>query len=406
MPKVTKIQRTMPHTPLKKKVAAYARVSKDTEELLHSLSAQVSYYSDLIQRTPEWEYAGAYVDTGLTGTRMDTRPEFLRMISDCEAGKIDIILTKSISRFARNTLDLLNEVRHLKELGIEVRFEKERINSLSGDGEVMLSILASFAEEESVSLSRNIKWVVSQKYRNGQVHSHQKTLGYRWDGDRMVIVPEEAETVRFIFEEYISGRSCIQIAKELDEKGIKSVRGKKFPVASVVRILQNEQYTGTLILQRSYNYRPKKQKLNYGELPMYRVDGHHEPIISAETFAAAVAMKQKRGLEHKRDPQFQSIFSGMVWCGKCGAKASWHRSPQSRKRHDASSMIWICNGKNGQSGCDCKNIQDRDILSAAKAILGENGVPDALRKVSAIRMFDDRLEFQMENGRKRTWRRE
>ena len=165
MPKVTRIEAKKPTPMQRKKVAAYARVSKDTEQLMHSLSAQVSYYSDLIQRTPDWEYAGVYVDAGLTGTSTEARPEFQRLIADCEAGKINIVLTKSISRFARNTVDLLSTVRRLKELGVEVRFEKEHINSLSGDGEVMLSILASFAQEESASLSRNIKWTVQKKYQ-------------------------------------------------------------------------------------------------------------------------------------------------------------------------------------------------------------------------------------------------
>ena len=179
MPKITRLEASKPVLEAKKKVAAYARVSKDTEQLMHSLSAQVSHYSTLIQNTPGWDYAGVYVDAGITGTSAAARPEFQRMIADCEAGKIDIVLTKSISRFARNTVDLLATVRHLKELGVEVRFEREKINTFTGDGEVMLSILASFAEEESVSLSKNIKWVFKKKFENGEVHSHQKMLGYQ-----------------------------------------------------------------------------------------------------------------------------------------------------------------------------------------------------------------------------------
>lgn len=158
MRKVSKIEPITPSLPTRKKVAAYARVSMETERLNHSLSAQVSYYSNLIQSNPEWEYAGVYADNAITGTKSSSREEFQRMLEDCEAGKIDIILTKSISRFARNTVDLLETVRHLKELGIEVRFEKEHINSLSGDGEVMLTLLASFAQEEDRSLSENVKW--------------------------------------------------------------------------------------------------------------------------------------------------------------------------------------------------------------------------------------------------------
>ena len=209
----------------RKRVAAYARVSVDTEQLMHSLSAQVSYYSNLIQGTPEWEYVGVYIDAGITGTDTKPRERFQEMIADCEAGKIDIILTKSISRFARNTVDLLATVRHLKELGVEVRFEREHVNTFTSDGEVMLSILASFAEQESISLSQNIKWRVRKNYEQGKPHAHLKLYGYRWEGDERVIEPDEAEAVRFIFAEYLSGKSFREIATELDEKEIRSVRG-------------------------------------------------------------------------------------------------------------------------------------------------------------------------------------
>lgn len=165
MKKISRIEPAFPALPKRKKAAAYARVSRDTERLMNSVSAQISYYSSLIQGNPEWEYAGVYADCGISGTDISKRDEFIRMLADCEAGKIDIILCKSISRFARNTVDLLETVRHLKELGIEVRFEKEHINSLSEDGELMLSLLASFAQEESRSISENCKWGISFSVR-------------------------------------------------------------------------------------------------------------------------------------------------------------------------------------------------------------------------------------------------
>jgi site-specific DNA recombinase len=167
MRKIRKIEPSVKALPERKKVAAYARVSMETERLHHSLAAQVSYYSELIQKNPEWEYAGVYADEAVSGTGTAKRTEFQRMLDDCEAGKIDIILTKSISRFARNTVDLLETVRHLKELGIEVRFEKEGINSMSGDGEVMMTLLASFAQEESVSISNNVKWGIRKRMQAG-----------------------------------------------------------------------------------------------------------------------------------------------------------------------------------------------------------------------------------------------
>ena len=191
---VKKIEPIVPSIKTRKKVAAYARVSLESDRLRHSLSAQVSYYSGLIQNNPEWIYVGVYADSGATGTSVTGRPEFQRMLADCEAGKIQIILTKSISRFSRNTVDLLATVRHLKELGIEVRFEKERINSLSESGELMLSILAGFAEEESRIISENVKWSFKKRFAQGK-QWHVDPFGYRWDGETFVINEEEATAV-------------------------------------------------------------------------------------------------------------------------------------------------------------------------------------------------------------------
>lgn len=184
-------------------MAAYARVSKYTDKLQHSLSAKVSYYSRIIQSNPEWEFKGVYSDYGITGTSMDKRPGFLQIIEECKKGNIDIILTKSIKRFARNTVDILRVVRNLKSMGVEVRFENEKIHSLSGDGELMLSILASFAQEESRSLSDNIKWALKKRYAKGLLSKQQEAYGYRWNGKNLVIDKEEASIVRRIFTEYL-----------------------------------------------------------------------------------------------------------------------------------------------------------------------------------------------------------
>lgn len=226
MKKVTKLEPSVPVIPKRKKVAAYARVSMETERLHHSLSAQVSYYSELIQGNPKWEYAGVYADEAISGTSVN-RPEFQRMLADCEAGKIDIILAKSISRFARNTVDLLNVVRHLKELGIEVRFEKEKINSLSGDGELMLTLLASFAQEESRSISENCKWGIRKRFKNGQMRT-TKIYGYRVVNGQLEVVLEDAAVIRRIFELYLSGLSFYKTAIKLNEEGHKSYTGKQF----------------------------------------------------------------------------------------------------------------------------------------------------------------------------------
>ena len=253
----------------RKRVAAYARVSVDTEQLMHSLSAQVSYYSNLIQGTPEWEYVGVYIDAGITGT--DTKP-----------------------RERLNTVDLLATVRHLKELGVEVRFEREHVNTFTSDGEVMLSILASFAEQESISLSQNIKWRVRKNYEQGKPHAHLKLYGYRWEGDERVIEPDEAEVVRFIFAEYLSGKSFREIATELDEKEIRSVRGTKhFSPQTLRKMISNEEYTGCQIYQQVYAYKPHKQRINYGELPKYRVDDHHEALRQCGRNAARISFMRR-----------------------------------------------------------------------------------------------------------------
>ena len=207
MPKISRIEPIVPAIKPLKKVAAYARVSMQSERMMHSLSTQISYYSKIIQKNPDWEYAGVYADDFISGTNTVKRDEFKRMLSDCEAGKIDIILTKSISRFARNTVDLLETVRHLKSMGIEVRFEKENINSMSGDGELMLSILASFAQEESRSISENVKWGTQKRFEKGIPNGKFRIFGYRWEDDQLVIEPEEAEIVKRIFQNFLDGKS-------------------------------------------------------------------------------------------------------------------------------------------------------------------------------------------------------
>lgn len=267
-------------------MAAYARVSVESERMNHSLSAQISYYNGLIQRNPEWEFAGVYADDGISGTTIDKRKGFKQMLADCEAGKIDIILTKSIQRFARNTVDLLTTVRHLKDLGIEVRFEKEHIRSLTGDGELMLSILASFAQEESRSISENVKWGTRKRFAQGIPNGRFQIYGYRWQGDQLVPEPKEASVVKLIYDNFLKGLSAETTEKQLEEMGIKSFNGKHFGNSAVRRILENITYTGNLLFQKAYSADPitGKTKINHGELPQYFVENTHEAIIPMETY--------------------------------------------------------------------------------------------------------------------------
>ena len=256
--------------PRLERVAAYCRVSSGKDAMLHSLSAQVSHYSEFIQRRPGWAYAGVYADEAMTGTK-DDRPEFQRLLADCRAGKIDRVLTKSVSRFARNTVTLLETVRELKKLGVAVYFEEQNIDSLSGDGELMLTILASFAQEESKSVSDNCKWRIRKDFSEGKPMNLPLLYGYRREKGRIVIDEREAEIVRFIFRSCLNGMGKGRITEALREQGVPCRLGGEWQTETVGGILKNEKYTGDALLQKTYieNHLTKRKCFNRGELPQY-----------------------------------------------------------------------------------------------------------------------------------------
>ena len=372
---INKIEPKVPQMPTRKRVAAYARVSMESERLQHSLSAQVSYYSGLIQKNPTWEYVGVYADDGVTGTKAEAREEFNRMLADCEAGKIDIILTKSISRFARNTVDLLSTVRHLKELGISVQFEKERIDSLSEDGELMLTLLASFAQEEVRSLSDNVKWGTRKRFEKGIPNGKFQIYGYRWDGDHLVVEPEEAKIVKLIYNNYLSGLSAETTEKQLAEMGVKSYKGQHFGSTSIRQILGNITYTGNLLFQKEYVVDPisKKSKINRGELPQYWVEDTHEAIIPMETYQAVQAEKaRRRELGALANWSINtSCFTSKIKCGCCG-KNYQRSNRKGRKDPNANYTIWICGTrrKSGNAHCRNKDIPETMLKQACATVLG------------------------------------
>ena len=371
---INKIEPKVPQMPTRKRVAAYARVSMESERLQHSLSAQVSYYSGLIQKNPTWEYVGVYADDGVTGTKAEAREEFNRMLADCEAGKIDIILTKSISRFARNTVDLLSTVRHLKELGISVQFEKERIDSLSEDGELMLTLLASFAQEEVRSLSDNVKWGTRKRFEKGIPNGKFQIYGYRWDGDHLVVEPEEAKIVKLIYNNYLSGLSAETTEKQLAEMGVKSYKGQYFGNTSIRQILGNITYTGNLLFQKEYVVDPisKKSKINRGELPQYWVEDTHEAIIPMETYQAVQAEKaRRRELGALANWSINtSCFTSKIKCGCCG-KSYQRSNRKGRKDPNANYTIWICGTrrKSGNAHCRNKDIPETMLKQACATVL-------------------------------------
>lgn len=375
MRKINKIEPKVLQMPTRKKVAAYARVSMESERLQHSLSAQVSYYSGLIQKNPAWEYVGVYADDGVTGTKAEAREEFNRMLADCEAGRIDIILTKSISRFARNTVDLLSTVRHLKELGISVQFEKEHIDSLSEDGELMLTLLASFAQEEVRSLSDNVKWGTRKRFEKGIPNGKFQIYGYRWDGDHLVIEPEEAKIVKLIYDNFLNGLSAETTEKQLVEMGVKSYKGQHFGNTSIRQILGNITYTGNLLFQKEYVVDPisKKSKINRGELPQYWVENTHEAIIPMEVYQAVQVEKaRRRELGALANWSINtSCFTSKIKCGCCG-KSYQRSNRKGRKDPNANYTIWICGTrrKSGNAHCRNKDIPEAMLKQACTTVLG------------------------------------
>ena len=300
MKKVTAIEPKRHLLVPQKRVAAYARVSEDSDPMMRSVEAQISYYSKLIQSNPDWIYAGVYADKGISGTGIKHRRSFLEMMRACEEGRIDIILCKSISRFARNTVDLLNAIRRLKELSVEVQFEREHISSLSKEGEFMLTILASFAQEESRSISENVKWGMRKRFAKGEgMNTPDHVYGYRYDREqkRYMIIPQEAETVREIYRLYLEGASTGDILKWLNEEGKRSTYGCRFDYTRIHFILTNEIYTGNRLLQKTYieSHLTKKLIKNRGELPKYLCEDLHEAIIDQETFDRVQEEHKRRG---------------------------------------------------------------------------------------------------------------
>ena len=383
--RITTVSRIAPVAKMKKllRVAAYARVSTGKDAMLHSLAAQVSYYSDLIQRNPEYEYAGVYADEGLSGTK-ESRPEFQRMLKDCRDGKIDRILCKSISRFARNTVTLLSVVRELKALGVSVYFEEQNIDTMSGDGEFMLSILASFAQEESRSVSENCKWRVRKKFEQG-IPTGFGMYGYTVKNGSFTIVPEEAEVVRRIFRMYLDGMGSVRIMKTLIAEGLPAPEGGLWNASVIMMMLRNEKYVGDLLLQKFFtnNHVEKKQCFNRGELPQYFVAEDHEPIIDRKTYdavqaeiarrAALPTVAGKKAADEAEDDVDDLMptmaLNDRIHCGICGKKYRWKIT---RLGTPYAAPIWICGtySYRGKAYCPSKQIPEKILIELITAVLG------------------------------------
>lgn len=408
MKTVTKVESSIPRMPQRKNVAAYARVSMETERLQHSLSAQISYYSELIQKHAGWQYVGVYADDGISGTKISRRDEFRRMVEDCESGKIDIILTKSISRFARNTVDLLNTVRRLKELGVSVRFEKENIDSLSDDGELMLTLLASFAQEEIRSLSENVKWGTVKRFQKGVPNGQMRIFGYEWQDGQLTIIPDEADIIRWMYREYMKGASRIEIGRALNDKGIFTRQGKLWVDSNVKVVLTNITYTGNLLFQKEYTVDPitKKKRKNRGQLPQFYVENTHAAIIPLEEFQRVQAeFKRRCDLGPLGNKSLKlTAFSTKITCSICGKH---YRRSGKRNTTGELYYIWTCQTKSnkGIRACNSKSIPEKVLQNASAEVLGLPEFDDSTFREQVDEIFvvsDETLCFRFVDGREVT----
>lgn len=376
-----------PRQPKLKRVAAYARVSSGKDAMLHSLAAQVEYYSNHIRRHPGWEYVGVYADEAKTGTK-DSREQFQQLLADCKAGKIDHIVTKSISRMARNTVTLLETVRELKNLGISVYFEEQNIDTGTADGELMLSILASYAQEESLSASENQKWRVRQNFENGQPW-RGFMLGYRYKDGQYIVVPEEAEIVRSIYADFLDGKGVTAIMKRLNSEGILTQQGFTWHKSAVTRVLKNYTYTGNLLLQTKYreNHLTKRTLANHGQLPQYHATDTHEPIIDIGTYNSVQLEMHRRAQKYgKRQTSGKYPFSGMITCALCGKHY--------RRKVTATGPVWICSTYNthGKAACPSKAIPESTLLEIAAQVSTTGEI------TAATAHNDNTLEFTLADG--------
>lgn len=377
----------------RKKVAAYCRVSSGKDAMIHSLAAQVSHYSQSIQANPLWEYAGVYVDEAVTGTK-ESRPEFQRLLSDCRAGKVDIILTKSISRFTRNTLTLLQTVRELKALSVEVWFEQERIKTFSGDGEMMLSILGSCFQEESKQVSDNCKWRIRKGFKEGKAYGLNFLYGYTIRKGKMEIEPAQAEVVRLIFDKYLEGTGCRQIASFLNKEDIPSYFNGKWCEDQIARMIRNEKYVGNCLLQKTYvaDHLTKKVIINKGQLPMYFAEETHAAIIDFETFQKAGEKMSANRKKYSGGVKPKShLFTGKITCPYCGRK--YTRTTCRGK------SAWTCSTYRnfGKDACPSKKIPEDVLLELSASVLTGD---EKLEDICEI-LYDGKgtLTFHLESGK-------
>ena len=378
-------------------VAAYARVSTEKDSMLHSLNKQVDYYRNYIAKNPLWKFSGIYADYAVTGTK-ESRKEFDKLLEDARSGKIDLIVTKSVARFARNLLVTVGIARELKALNVDIFFEEQNVHSISKDGELMLSLVASFAQRESYNASEHMKWRVRKEFEQG--HAWQQSItGYKFVNGSFEVIPEEAETVRKIYSWYLEGNGLPAICKKLDAEGITSKRNcKHWNINSVRRILTCYTYTGNLILQTTYknNHLDKIKTKNRGELKMFHVKDDHEAIIPLETWNKVQEEFKIRDskIEHSSKKE-RSLFAGLLVCSHCGKHYT--------RKVNKYGSYYICPtfSQKGKEYCCSKQVREEPLIDVTKVTLGKKVLnrEDIEKAIQEIVVCDNNiLLFKLKDG--------
>lgn len=393
MRRITKIEATAVSADKKLRVAAYARVSTGSDDQLISLEAQKSHYESLIKSHPDWEFAGLYFDEGISGTKMAKRDGLLSMLADCERGKIDYIIVKSISRFSRNTVESIETVRKLYGMGIYIFFEKENIDTGKMEGELLLSILSSLAESESRSISENSTWSIQKRFRNGTYKLAYPPYGYDNVDGEMVVIPEQGEIVRSMYAQVLAGVSPSQIAKELNEQGVPTKRNGKWTAHTIIGIIRNEKYVGDVIFQKTYTDDTFTRHVNRGERDQFYAKDHHEALVSREDYAVANEVLDRNGLEKgitadASKYQNRYVFTKKIICSECGG--TWKR-----KKFDGYFGFNCSTHLNNKDECSMKSIREDKVKAAFTTMMNKLtfGRDKVLRPYSAGLEDIEKAEF-------------
>ena len=393
MRRITKIEATAVSADKKLRVAAYARVSTGSDDQLISLEAQKSHYESLIKSHPDWEFAGLYFDEGISGTKMAKRDGLLSMLADCERGKIDYIIVKSISRFSRNTVESIETVRKLYGMGIYIFFEKENIDTGKMEGELLLSILSSLAESESRSISENSTWSIQKRFRNGTYKLAYPPYGYDNVDGEMVVIPEQGEIVKRMYSQVLAGVSPSQIAKELNEQGVPTKRNGRWTAHTIIGIIRNEKYVGDVIFQKTYTDDTFTRHVNRGERDQFYAKDHHEALVSREDYAIANEVLDRNGLEKgitADDPKYQNryVFTKKIICSECGS--TWKR-----KKFDGYFGFNCGTHLKNKDECSMKSIREDKVKAAFTTMMNKLtfGRDKVLRPYSAGLEDIEKAEF-------------